>query len=386
MSEVRLRYNQTFFVQRDQPGAVFMGYQGLRVTDTGGGMDGSGVMRGDSYQVLSGYPKHTPEGLGRDSALATSPRLTWLPSNLKPAVGQLSQSITGGTANDFERAQRIVGYLSREREFDPGIPVEPSGPVDIERFLLDAGTGNPMDFATATVLLARACGLSSRLALGYRPGFRDPLSGALVVRESDFHAWAEIFFVDHGWVPFDSTPPPDQSLAGGGVSPIGRLFQGGAGAQVSEAVKGVPSRLAESLAGLAKIPAFTGLVAVLAAIFMVVRWTMLRTSRDPDAMSHATTNYDRLPGQSRRDFLKVHRRVEKLLRHKSGGGRKPWQTMEAYATAASAGDRGIHGQLTWFTRATWRAAYDPRDLPDGLITEARARLSQLKAALKVSGK
>ena len=71
-----------------------MGYQGLTVTANRGGMDGSGVSRGDSYQVLSGYPKHTPEGLARDHALATSPQLTWLPPNLKPAVEQLSQSIT----------------------------------------------------------------------------------------------------------------------------------------------------------------------------------------------------------------------------------------------------------------------------------------------------
>ena len=246
VGETRLRYNQTFFVQRDQPGALFMGYQALRVTAKRGGMDGSGVRRGDSYQVLSGYPKHTPEGLGRDHALATNSRLTWLPPNLKPAVGRLSQSITAGAASDFERAQRIVGYLSREREFDPSVPVELTGSENIERFLSDGGTGNAMDFATATVLLARASGLSSRLALGYRPGFRDPLSGALVVRESDLHAWAEIFFVDHGWVPFDSTPPPDQSLAGGGVSPVGKLFQRGAGDQVSEVVRAVPSRLAEN--------------------------------------------------------------------------------------------------------------------------------------------
>ena len=386
IGKARLRYSQTFFVQRDQPGAVFMGYQGLRVTDNGGGMDGSGVRRGDSYQVLSVYPKHTPEGLGRNRALATSPRLTWLPANLKPIVGRLSQSITSGAASDFERVQRIVGYLSREREFDPNVPLELTGSIDIERFLSDGGAGNALDFATATVLLARASGLSSRLAVGYRPGFRDPLSGALVVRESDFHAWAEISFLDHGWVPFDSTPPPDRSLAGGGVSPAGKLFQRGAGHQVSGVVRAVPSRLAQALTGLAKNPVILGLVPILAAIIMVVRWSLLRASRGAGAGSPVAPDYDRLPGQSRRDFLKLYRRVEGLLRHRTGFGRMPWQTIGAYATLSSAGDRAIHGQLTWFTRTMWRAAYDPRDLPDGLMTEARARMAQLKATLKVSGK
>ena len=386
VGETLLHYNQAFFVHRDQPGAVFMGYQGLRVTDSGGGMDGSGVRRGDSYQVLSGYPNHTPEALGLDHALATSPRLTWLPPRLKPAVGRLSQSITSGSASDFERALRIVGYLSREREFDPNVPVELTDSVDIERFISDGSTGNAMDFATATVLLARASGLSSRLALGYRPGFRDPLSGALVVRESDSHAWGEIFFVDHGWVPFDSTRPPDQSLARGGVSPVGKLFQRGAGDKVSEVVRAVPSRLAETLSGLAKNPVFSGLAPVLAAITMAIRWSMLRASRGASASRLGAPGYERLPGQSRRDFSKLYHRVERLIRHKTGAGRMPWQTVEGYAASASAGDPALHGHLTWFTRAMWQAAYDPRDLPDGLMTEAQARMAHLKAALKVSGK
>ena len=381
----RLRYNQTFFVHRDHPGAVFMGYQGLKVAASGGGMDGSGLRRGDSYQVLSGYPNHTPEGLGQDQALATNPRLTWLPPDLKPAVGRLSQSVTVGAGSDFERAQRIVGYLSREREFDPSVPVELTGSVDIERILADGGAGNAMDFATATVLLARASGLSSRLALGYRPGFRDPLSGALVVRESDFHAWAEILFVEHGWVPFDSTPLRDQSVAGGRVSPIGKLFQRGSGDQVSEVVRAVPSRLADTLSGLAKSPVFSVLAPVVAAIIMVVRWSLQRASRGAGAGSPGPPGYNRLPGQSRRDFLKLYRRVESMLRHKTGGRRLPWQTVEAYAAVASKDDPALHGHLSWFTRAMWRAAYDPRDLPDGLMTEARARMAHLKTALKVTG-
>ena len=65
-----------------------------------------------------------------------------------------------------------------------------------------------MDYATATVMLARASGLPSRLALGYLPGIREPLSGAYMVRESDAHAWAEVYFADQGWVPVDSAPRP----------------------------------------------------------------------------------------------------------------------------------------------------------------------------------
>lgn len=60
--------------------------------------------------------------------------------------------------------------------------------------------------------------------------------------------------------------------------------------------------------------------------------------------------------------------------------------MAAYAAEASAGDPTLHGQLAWFTRTMWRAAYDPRELPEGLLTEARARMVRLKAAMKASGR
>jgi transglutaminase-like putative cysteine protease len=63
-----------------------------------------------------------------------------------------------------------------------------------------------MDLATATVLLARGAGIAARLVTGYLPGQFDPLSGTYMVRESDRHAWAEVFFSNSGWVPFDSAP------------------------------------------------------------------------------------------------------------------------------------------------------------------------------------
>ena len=73
-------------------------------------------------------------------------------------------------------------------------------------FLAAPSAGTSMDFATATVLLARAAGIPSRLATGYLPGSFEPLTGAYEVRASDRHTWAEAFLGDSGWVPFDGTP------------------------------------------------------------------------------------------------------------------------------------------------------------------------------------
>ena len=54
----RLRYGQTFFIQKDRPGAVFTGYRGVRVIAEEGSLqetgEAPGVRAGDSYRVLFG--------------------------------------------------------------------------------------------------------------------------------------------------------------------------------------------------------------------------------------------------------------------------------------------------------------------------------------------
>jgi transglutaminase-like putative cysteine protease len=61
-------------------------------------------------------------------------------------------------------------------------------------------------FATAMVILARAAGIPARYVTGYLQGERNRFSRRFVVRQSDAHAWAEVYFPGAGWVTFDATP------------------------------------------------------------------------------------------------------------------------------------------------------------------------------------
>lgn len=129
-----------------------------------------------------------------------------------------------------------MNYLRQEGgEFLSDLPKDfqqqTTGAAQVEGFLLEGQPSNAMDYASATVMLARGAGLPSRLAAGYLPGSRDPLSGAYKVRESDAHAWAEIYFANAGWVPFDSSPRGE--LAAGGTAASGVGFLSRAGGMVS---------------------------------------------------------------------------------------------------------------------------------------------------------
>ncbi|MBI5051791.1 MAG: transglutaminase family protein, partial [Chloroflexi bacterium] len=56
------------------------------------------------------------------------------------------------------------------------------------------------------VVMLRELGVPSRLAAGFGSGYYNPVTGYYEVRASDAHAWAEVYFPEHGWVAFDPTP------------------------------------------------------------------------------------------------------------------------------------------------------------------------------------
>jgi hypothetical protein len=51
----------------------------------------------------------------------------------------------------------------------------------------------------------RAAGIPSRVVAGYQGGEINPVDGFMAVRQSDAHAWAEVWLQNRGWVRVDPT-------------------------------------------------------------------------------------------------------------------------------------------------------------------------------------
>ncbi len=89
----------------------------------------------------------------------------------------------------------------------------------IVRWLASGQPGHCEYFASAFVLLARAAGFPARLVVGFKGGRWNPHSESLTVRNSEAHAWAEIY--DAGkklWLRVD--PTPGASLFGDGAGAL----------------------------------------------------------------------------------------------------------------------------------------------------------------------
>lgn len=374
----RVWYYQTFFVQEDHPTSVFMGYQGLRIWTDKKALKTLGVTRGDSYRVLSAQPRYTPERLRNDAASDIDPRLKRLPLG-STRIKNLSRKITAGAASDFDKAERIVNFLTLEAKFDPNRPGDLLSSATPDQFLFQGKPGSALDYASATVLLARGSGLPARMAVGYLPGIRDPLSGAYMVRESDAHAWAEVRFTRYGWVPFDAAPREDLVVPGRGDSPLHRFFRSGVGENIYGAAKAAPARLAPPTLDLLKNPLFSILGPLVALVMLVGRWMYTRSSSDKGNMLARRLTYASLPGRRRRDLLRLYYQVERLRRRRTGVRRSSWQTVGSYTTLGDTGHPEVQGHLSWFARAVWHAAYNPVEVPEGMVEEARVRLTRLKS-------
>ncbi|MCH2219257.1 MAG: DUF3488 and transglutaminase-like domain-containing protein, partial [Dechloromonas sp.] len=79
------------------------------------------------------------------------------------------------------------------------------GPNGIDEFLFVTRRGFCEHYAGAFVFLMRAAGIPARVVTGYQGGELNPLDGHLVVRQSDAHAWAEVWLEGRGWLRVDPT-------------------------------------------------------------------------------------------------------------------------------------------------------------------------------------
>ena len=88
----------------------------------------------------------------------------------------------------------------------------------IDEFLFRSKRGFCEHYAAAFVVLMRAAGIPARVVGGYQGGEFNPLDGYLVVRQSDAHAWAEVWLAGKGWVRVDPTAAVSPSRIETGIA------------------------------------------------------------------------------------------------------------------------------------------------------------------------
>ena len=105
----------------------------------------------------------------------------------------------------YDNVVNVRDYLRDNLNYTRVLDINDSKPP-LEQFLFDNKEGHCEYFASSMVVLLREMGIPSRLVTGFLGGEYNTLGDYYLIRESDAHAWVEVFFPDYGWIVFDPTP------------------------------------------------------------------------------------------------------------------------------------------------------------------------------------
>ncbi|MES2546599.1 MAG: DUF3488 and transglutaminase-like domain-containing protein, partial [Pseudomonadota bacterium] len=132
-----------------------------------------------------------------------------------PKTVQLAKSWHGLNATD-----KINTALQRYRQqafvYTLKPPILGDNPVD--EFLFNTRRGFCEHYATSFVYLMRAAGVPARIVTGYQGGEYNPNGNYYIVRQSDAHAWAEVWLAGKGWVRIDPTAAVSPERIENGIS------------------------------------------------------------------------------------------------------------------------------------------------------------------------
>lgn len=163
-----------------------------------------GIAAGDSYRMQVLIPDDDPELLRRATTHQADDR--YRQADVPRRVRSLALDVVADADNAYDKAIALVDFLRGNYRYSLQVDPVPSGVDFVDYFLFEMDRGYCAHFSTAFVLLARCAGLPARWVKGYSSGNR--MSGnTFSVLNSHAHAWAEVWFDDHGWVPFEPTPP-----------------------------------------------------------------------------------------------------------------------------------------------------------------------------------
>lgn len=151
---------------------------------------------------------------------------TRLPEGFNPRTLALARQWRAEGADDAEVIRRALDWF--RAEFTYSLDAPPLGRDSVDEFLFVTRQGFCEHFSSSFAVLMRAAGIPARVVTGYAGGYFNPLGDYWLVRQSDAHAWNEVWVEGRGWVRVDPTAAvaPERVLQrsaniGGGLGGLG---------------------------------------------------------------------------------------------------------------------------------------------------------------------
>lgn len=127
-----------------------------------------------------------------------------VPAESNPKTQQLAAQMRAQAGSDAQYVEAVL-MMFHEQEYFYTLEPPALGRNSVDQFMFDTMRGFCEHYASAFAVMMRAAGVPARVVLGYQGGEMNPMGGHMIVRQSDAHAWNEVWFEDEGWRRVDPT-------------------------------------------------------------------------------------------------------------------------------------------------------------------------------------
>ncbi len=127
-----------------------------------------------------------------------------MPARANPRARELAEAWRAESTNDREIVARAL-RMFREQPFRYTLEPPQLRGDTVDEFLFNTQAGFCEHYASSFTFLMRAAGVPARVVTGYLGGERNAFSDYMEVRQSDAHAWSEVWLPDSGWTRVDPT-------------------------------------------------------------------------------------------------------------------------------------------------------------------------------------
>ena len=139
-----------------------------------------------------------------------------LPARGNPRTRALAAELRAQAAGEKARIVALASDFFRTSKLQYTLTPAPLGNDSVDEFLFETREGFCEHFASSFAFLLRAAGVPARVVVGYLGGQPDPTINSLIIRQSDAHAWNEVWLEGRGWVRVDPTAlAVPERIAGG---------------------------------------------------------------------------------------------------------------------------------------------------------------------------
>jgi transglutaminase-like putative cysteine protease len=127
-----------------------------------------------------------------------------LPAGYNPRTFEMMTDWRKESGSDTAIVQRALAHFNQEQfhyTLNPPLLTEHT----VDEFLFDTREGFCEHYASAFTVMMRMAGIPSRVVTGYQGGWYNDIGSYVLVRQSDAHAWSEVWLRGTGWTRIDPT-------------------------------------------------------------------------------------------------------------------------------------------------------------------------------------